>query len=201
MDKSEISEFEKQLYEMVMEYEESYFEDFLLRPTSVVHGFFYNGKKQKNRFNTDPPNMGLLQNGYKFHVQNVTMADEFGEMVGGECHHTIHRLGIHKDYFCELKESLQTVVLHEMIHAHIGLVKEKQGLYDIDQYLLLGLFNKLKKKLRSLYKTLEEYVDYDGCKFQATHCLLFYLKSLDLDLRLGLPLGTVCGYDLDLLSL
>ena len=92
------------------------------------------------------------------------------------------------------------VLLHEMIHMHEHAFEKVSRFYrDI---LFFCLYNDLKPKLE------QDDIDLDKLILNHSHVaegqritvlggqhdILFYLKSLDLDIKMGYELGTVCGY-------
>lgn len=91
------------------------------------------------------------------------------------------------------------VILHEMIHAYEHMLEQKHHM--LNEYLLLALYKKLSPLIPDLDKRLAEhgemYSQYRVRSLGGYHGLLFYLKSLDLDIRCDYKLGTVCGYGRD----
>ena len=92
------------------------------------------------------------------------------------------------------------VLLHELIHIHEHILDTLPAYYrDI---LTLSLYNdlspKLKKRGNDLDAMLASFclIVNEGMMDSAggTHSPLFFLKSLDLDLRKGYPLGRVLSY-------
>lgn len=89
-----------------------------------------------------------------------------------------------------------TVLLHEMIHFYESAVNEFP-LYFHDA-LLWSLYSDLKGKIPELdaiitdnaHILIESTLYTDG----GLHDILFLLKSFDLDIRNGYPLGSVFGY-------
>lgn len=89
-----------------------------------------------------------------------------------------------------------TVLLHEMIHFYESAVNEFP-LYFHDA-LLWSLYSDLKGKIPKLdaiitdnaHILIESTLYTDG----GLHDILFLLKSFDLDIRNGYPLGSVFGY-------
>ena len=90
--------------------------------------------------------------------------------------------------------------MHEMIHARIDAL---QDIYK--EIITVCLYEKLKKDIRKNYgvpfnlSALCRFFDqciHDNFEFPEFlwHGPLFFMKSLDLDLRLGFPLFTVYGY-------
>lgn len=92
------------------------------------------------------------------------------------------------------------VLLHEMIHMHEHAFEQVSRFYrDI---LFFCLYNDLKPKLEQKGIDLNNLIFNhsnvaEGQRITALggqHDILFYLKSLDLDIKMGYELGTVCGY-------
>lgn len=93
----------------------------------------------------------------------------------------------------------KTVILHEMIHAYEMMLLQKrdegQMMRDI---LFYSLYKNLEPKVRGIDNLITAHIGIHN-QLQmnekgGNHDMLFYLKSLDLDLRLKLPLGTIGGY-------
>lgn len=93
----------------------------------------------------------------------------------------------------------KSVILHEMIHAYEFILSQHEPI--LQEYLLLALYKKLLPSIPDLDKRLVEHSEIYGqhcvSSIGGNHGLLFYLKSLDLDIRCGYSLGTVCGYGRD----
>ena len=87
-----------------------------------------------------------------------------------------------------------------MIHAHEQIIKDfKYRIFS--ENLLLQLYNKLSHKIENLDDIIKSHSEFihqsDMAVNSGEHGLLFLLKSLDLDIRFGFPLGTVFGYGYD----
>ena len=103
----------------------------------------------------------------------------------------IPEIVISKDYLDD-----ETVIAHELIHLHETILEEYLP-YACD-IVLWALYQDLKTKIENLDEIITRYlpllnvrdINWEGGK----HDLLFMVKSLDLDLRLGKELGTVFGY-------
>lgn len=71
----------------------------------------------------------------------------------------------------------------------------------IRELLVVELYNKLLPQVGDLRERIfnhcELYSYEKTFKEGGEHGVLFFLKSLDLDIRCGYPLGTVCGYGRD----
>lgn len=87
------------------------------------------------------------------------------------------------------------ILLHEMIHAYEGMLG--QGWTKIyQQVLTLLLYEKLKDRFSDLLSIVKAAAKTDQAERTGfVHSPLFLLKSLDLDDRLGLPWGTIHGYE------
>ena len=88
------------------------------------------------------------------------------------------------------------VILHEMIHLHEAVLDGLPTYYhDVVLYCLY-------KDLRDRIRNIDDHIEAHGhilnesilSKTGGRHDILFLLKSFDLDLRMGYPLGTVFGY-------
>lgn len=98
-------------------------------------------------------------------------------------------------------------LLHEMIHFYIheleGDRKDVGGNprpdQSLKQYISVKLWLKLSESVPDLDQMAQEFLEItdhgDLERMGGEHDLLFFLKSLDLDVRCGYPLGTVFGYD------
>jgi hypothetical protein len=89
-----------------------------------------------------------------------------------------------------------------MIHAYEVILFENPLGRILRDILFVNLYNSLKPKIKNLDTLITTHGHiYNQGKITREggyHGILFYLKSLDLDLRLGLKLGTVCGYGRDM---
>lgn len=99
----------------------------------------------------------------------------------------------------EGKTEKDNIILHEMIHMYESNLN-KQPLFYHDT-LLWALYNDLKEKIEHLGEIVSGHahilVGQSIYNQGGEHDILFLLKSLDLDLKMGYPLGTVFGYDME----
>ena len=79
------------------------------------------------------------------------------------------------------------ILLHEMLHAYEYMLSDYQIEHD---YLIVKLYQKLLSKIPNLIKIIESDINKDNRE----HSIIFLLKSLDIDLVLKLPLGSIYGY-------
>lgn len=91
-----------------------------------------------------------------------------------------------------------SVLAHELIHMFETLIN-KQPLYWHDM-VLWSLYDDLRNKVKDLDEIIrsQSHILTGSTMYQSggLHDLLFLLKSIDLDVRLHYPLGTVYGYGL-----
>lgn len=79
------------------------------------------------------------------------------------------------------------ILLHEMIHVYESMLSD----YKIEQeYLIVKLYQKLLPKIPNLIEIIEVDINKDNRE----HTVFFLLKSLDIDLELKLPIGSIYGY-------
>ena len=188
---------EKKLQEKMMEYEEAYFEDFTLKTDSILHDFISFGIEDDSgnfvECSYDLPATELFYYGAPYTIKIANL-----DSYGGICNIESRTISIGPEYIDD-----QKVILHEMIHAYIGQFKGDRFVVFLE-CLLLRLYNELKTKISDLEGRIINHAhairqeDFSG---NGSHGLLFFLKSLDLDLRLNLPLGSVCSYGRDITAI
>lgn len=179
-----------------------YFDDMRLTKDSIV------GKYLILSY-TDGPKEYSLPDEWEWQLNAINYSFKVGEQeagVAGSTNHITRTVTIAPKY-----ENDDTVLLHELIHVFEGLYNLKEGFtnnygdkIDADVYpfirdaLLLALYNDLRAKIPDLDSRILAHANiYSGTNITnegGNHDILFFLKSLDLDLRLGYKLGTVCGY-------
>ena len=180
-------------WEKIEEYERAYFEDMTLQPGSILDDFMWR-KAEYDSGNREEdwiaPDMGLGHNGYTVKIDDLSASGDIAV-----CEDESHVIVIDSKYTDD-----KIVILHEMIHAYVGLFREGKphmSLIGIAELLLVRLYANLQKKIPDLDKRIIDHqnmIDVEIFAQHGPHDLLFFLKSLDLDLRLGFPLGTVCGH-------
>lgn len=170
------------LSDTVYEYEEDYFEDMTFKKDSLCYDIV--SKVDEEEF----VSLDIGSGYYRFFV-----IEDNGDMEG--CTDTRERtISITRS-----NVNNKSVVLHEMIHAYVRI------LYDFNPTLLenimLSLYLKLSPLIPDLDKKIKNHSELSSqieldCS-AGHHGLTFFLKSLDLDIRCGYPLGTICGYGRD----
>lgn len=174
-------EYELQYH--ILEYEEEYFEDMTFQKGSICYdtvSFIHD--------NFDFFSLELEYNYYRYYINDLK--DEWI----GQFDQKERSITISPKY-----KNDQAVILHEMIHAYEYILNKKNPV--LCELMLIKLYNKLKPKIKDLDSLIENHAELYGqhciAKEGGYHGILFYLKSLDLDLRCGYDLGKVCGYGRD----
>ena len=188
---------EKNLKERALSYEAAYFEDFTFKPGSIAGDvLLYSSKNIMNpsrskacRYYEPCEHEPWVQTSidrYSFKIKDL---GECGGRCEGGC------IIIHP----ERVDSRETL-LHEMIHAYENQLREPlQQLLSVRLYTKLKTDRKLKRQIDNLDYTIlkqahvDEYIMFGGSR-TAVHGTLFFLKCIDLENRLKLPLGTIYGY-------
>ena len=103
-----------------------------------------------------------------------------------------------KQLLCVSPEALEDdkTILHEMIHMYESIINDLP-LYFHDM-LYWSLYQDLRAKIEKLDTVISSHAHLlNGSTLYAyggLHDILFLLKSFDLDIRMGYPLGTIFGY-------
>ena len=171
---------------------ESLFIDMCWEPHSIVSDFIDSDLELHDvepvEFYEDYA-LGLFSFKWRFYVKDYPNEDVIGLTKARE--RTIEINRTHKDNI--------PVILHEMIHAHEIILEGLPSFYRDD--VMLSLYIDLSKKIPDLYERIIHHANEPAALALAlsngVHDVLFFLKSLDLDLKFGYPLGTVCGYGRD----
>lgn len=140
----------------------------------------------------------ICNNTYKQFVNDLSLdAEHFRFIVDNQgfdgTTHKHDRKVVIKDNF----RTNETVILHEMIHAHECVLEQHNAI--LKEILLIELYRDLKYKIPELdnyiYNNANIPHNLELSNEFGEHDLLFFLKSLDLDLKCGYELGTILGYD------
>lgn len=166
---------------LCFDYEEEYFEDMLLKDGSLLNDII-----EITSEITDGIFLGIDK--LRLYIVN---SDDFN----GCFYRNENKIEISKDYVND-----KSVILHELIHYYEYMLEEELPSL-IRELLVLELYNKLVPQIPDLRKRIFEHCELysyvETFKGSGQHGVLFFLKSLDLDIRCGFPLGTVCGYGRD----
>ncbi len=174
---------EFELHGDILKYQEEYFEDMTLQPNSPLHNI---AELMENMY--DVFSVELEFQYYTFHIADLN------EGTMGETCHPERKTTITPKY-----KNSKPVILHEMIHAYEHILHDEH--FTLNELMLLHFYNKLKPLISDLDTLIKKHAELYGqhcvSSTGGSHGILFYLKSLDLDIRCGYELGTVCGYGRD----
>ena len=180
---------EHRLCDKVYEFEEL-FSDMRFQPGSITGDFVsVQSKAENGNWEDDvidlPEELEYLSPGcFTYLVKDLGGFD--GEFNKAEYTLTVSPRALEDD----------SVILHEMIHMYEFAVNSLP-LYWHDA-IIMCLYKDLKKKINDLDDRIASqghiFTSHRLAVYGGTHDILFHLKSLDLDLRMGYPLGTVFGY-------
>lgn len=92
-----------------------------------------------------------------------------------------------------------SVLLHELIHLHEYVINMQPMFYH--DAVFWKLYCNLKEKINDLDEVISRHANILSGQLiyneGGNHDILFFLKSLDLDMKMGYRLGTVFGYQMD----
>lgn len=161
------------------EFDELYFEDMLLYPNSFM-GKYINPKMTRLGTLLESNNISIIiEDQLKYEVDAYFDEEEFAI------------------YITTSNAADETTLLHEMIHAHeILLSKMSSTLRDS---FVIELYKHLKTRISMLDELILFHSYLDNIikmkEISVEHSLLFFLKSLDLDLKTNKELLTTFGYN------
>jgi hypothetical protein len=192
MDKTEA---EKTLNSQALEYEKSYFEDMTFEPGSITGDIFVECEqqifsKQKHKEYWDIPGAGFYLTIAQCPFRLKRMKRATGRF---NCYNQKNlSIDIHPDY------NTQGVILHEMIHFYDYELDGKRP-YPLRDILIIRLYDKLKIKIDSLDLLLMKWAHYANqheiiAGKEGDHSILFYLKSLDLEIETNAEFGDISGF-------
>lgn len=189
---------DEHLFDLVTQYEDDgLFDDMRLLPSSIVKPFicFEEEDSEGNTaigYDTDNLYLSIADHYWRFYVRNMTVDDI---TTVGCTYHDEHKVEIDTRF-----KSDATVVLHEMIHVYECILETSVNQHYRD-IIAFALYNDLSNKIDDLFDRIVSHShtisNNQVLLSGGEHGILFYLKSLDLDLRLRLPLGTIMGYGRD----
>lgn len=172
---------EYKLQGLCFDYENEYFEDMLLKDGSLLNDIIETVLEIKD---------GIFLGIDKLRLYVVDNDDFDGCFYRNE-----NKIEINEKHATD-----KSVILHELIHYYENQLEEQFEPF-IRELLVLELYNKLLPTIKDLreriFKHCELYSYTVTFKENGSHGVLFFLKSLDLDIRCGYPLGTICGYGRD----
>lgn len=179
-----------ELHEKILQYDSEYFDDMQLEDSdlkkyTIATDVYGNECSLEDLYGLY---FGLDFNKYTYHIEEMDDCEAL-------CDSEEHSITFDPEYASD-----KATILHEMIHAHENIIDSIKRPF-IKEVILLHLYNKLKSQIPDLDDKIAGHANIlsgmDIYMQGGNHDVLFYLKCLDLDLRCGYKLGTVCGYDRD----
>lgn len=164
--------------------QEDLFSDMSFIENSITYDYMLRNKKHKRFI----PGLTLDEQYFRLYIDNrVEIA---------ETHAHNRKILVNPKYVTN-----KDVILHEMIHAHEFILEQTNPL--LKEILLLELYKDLKPKLAVDNINLDDLIfnhaniphNTELLNEGGTHDLLFFLKSIDLDLKCHNELFTIFGYD------
>lgn len=174
------------LLTQILTYEAEYFNDMLLKTPETakyIEAFDAKGEQINLFYDFD---LSLDAQKYTFHVSNL-------DNCAGIHDSSNNSITIDSAYL-EDKE----VILHEMVHAYENIL-ETCGFPFIKELIFLELYKYLQQQNIDIDGRILAHTNMlsgiDISERGGKHGVFFLLKTLELDIKCNLPLGTICGYD------
>ena len=200
----ESSEKERALWDKVAAMMYDYFEDMLFRRDSITEPFsrvqtlaakgdIYSDEYMDGEWEDEV--LSLPDTLEYFSAENVRVSIDNMSQAKGMFHirseDGVPEIVIGENYIDD-----DTVIAHELIHLHETILEEYLP-YACD-IVFWALYQDLKTKIKNLDEIVSRHLSLlnirDINREGGKHDLLFFVKSIDLDLRLGKELGTVFDY-------
>lgn len=170
-------------------YEQEYFKDILLK-TSEISQYFTafddNMEEIALPYDSNFFDLSLDTHKYTFHIDTLNTC-------AGLHNSTNHSITI------DIKQlSNKEIILHEMVHAYENIL-DTHKIYALKEIIFLELYKYLQKQNIDVDGRILAHSNLlsniDITEQGGKHSIFFLLKTLELDLKCNLPLGTICGYD------
>lgn len=200
----ESSEKERALWDKVAAMMYDYYEDMLFRRDSITEPFsrvqtlaakgdIYSNEYMDGEWEDEV--LSLPDTLEYFSAENVRVSiDNMSQAKG--MFHIRSEDGVPEIVIGDNYVNDDTVIAHELIHLHETILEEYLP-YACD-IVFWALYQDLKTKIKNLDEIISRHLSLlnirDINREGGKHDLLFFVKSLDLDLRLGKELGTVFDY-------
>lgn len=176
------------LLTQILAYEAEYFNDMLLKTPEI--------SKYMNAIDSDGEQWNLF---YDFNLsldaQKYTFYVDKLEDCAGIHDSSTNSITIDSAYL-EDKE----VILHEMVHAYENIL-DTCSVPFIKEFIFLELYKYLQQQNIDIDGRILAHTNMlsgiDIAERGGKHGVFFLLKTLELDIKCNLPLGTICGYDRD----
>lgn len=170
----------------ILEYESQYFQDMLLNTpetSKIISILNDKGEECDSFYDFD---LSLDAKKYTYNVESIE-----GYMgLHDASNNTITIDSNHLDD--------KNTILHEMVHAYENIL-DTCGIPFIKELLFLELYRFLQARDIDIDNRVLSHSNLlsglDVAEQGGLHSVFFFLKTLELDIRCDLPLGTICGYD------
>ncbi|NQT81059.1 MAG: hypothetical protein HQ555_11800 [Candidatus Aminicenantes bacterium] len=187
-----MNETEKDIWNKMLKYDDAYFSDMRIEKKELIRRFGRLQFEEENgTWRTVYDDFPLWNQIPRLENWIIKIVNEKKMKAGGICVGERKTIKIAEGLN---RNELKQILLHEMIHAYEDLHIKGKGYEVYRQFFLLYFFGKLKNKIG--LEALNEIIE-NGLQFillEDLHTPLFLLKSLDLDLRLKKPWGTIHSY-------
>ena len=185
-----LSKDDEALLHKVYELGENYFKDMMFQPESVIGDFMKVSMKCPG---DDEWHTAAITLPNELEYFTYTWFDFHVEHLDCDGCFDIANQTLLIDSACKDNDN---TILHEMIHLHETVLETLPAYYK--ETLFIALYWHLRNLIPDLDEIMKKYghiYEEDALTEQGgQHGLLFLLKSFDLDIKKGLPLGTVMGY-------
>ena len=176
------------LHTRALELEAIFFHDLMLKSPELADYTAAYGGDGGIYDCADDLSLSLEGNQYTYHVQEL-------EDCGGMCNGYDRSITISRECLFD-----DNTLIHEMIHAHENILDKK--LPFMKEIIFLELYRKLLKENIDIDNRIKSHANLlsgiDISLRGGSHSVFFLLKSLEIDIRRNLKLGTTCGYGREL---
>ena len=171
--------------ELLILLQENLFSDMLFEKGSITGDYMLRNGKHL----TFEPGLSIDEQYFRFIVEDNAKHDAYIDV-------NTRKIVVDKKYIKD-----KPTILHEMLHAHEFILEKRKPL--LKEIVLLALYKDLKPKLSQKNIDIDTWIfthaniphNEDLAAIGGEHDLLFFLKSIDLDIRCGFELLTVFSYD------
>lgn len=190
-----LSDAEMNIYNR-MEQFSNYFDDMTFKKSSPTHELISIKSKFQDcdEWHDDETTLPVQIELFSYSLFKVAIADlddSYGQFEHETQTLTLDTKSVNDD----------SVLLHEMIHLHEYVLTDEIYTTMFTDAVFWGLYTSLREKIPSLDKIITAKLHiltaHGINSIGGNHSLLFLLKSFDIDIKMGYPLGTVYGYDLN----
>jgi hypothetical protein len=186
------AEEEKKLSLKVLEYEKAYFEDMTFQPESITGDIFVECEQHIFSKRKNKEYWPLPESGFDLSISQCSFKIKRIKGAQGRYNHKSKTVFIHPEF------NVQATILHEMVHVY-DFTLDLTYPYPLRDIVLIQLYNKLKGKIKDLNRLIMVWAHYPNqheiiCSKEGEHGVLFMLKCLDLELRIGFPFGEISGF-------